>query len=381
VSGTRVLRVYHSAVVAEYRERDRLLRSRHGYDLHVVSPPAWNEGGSLVTASHDDAVPLHVIAARGRQHPILFWYASAAFRRVLREVRPEIVDLHEEPYSLATAAALWAVDQEVPDARVCVYSAQNILKRFPPPVRHLEQRALRRAVAAYPCSTEAGDVLRAKGFTGSVHVLPLGVSLGKRPPRAFTEGPLTVGFLGRLESYKGGEVAIRAFASAAEGLDATLEVVGAGSQRAELEACAQQLGISSRVRFTGAVSQEEALTRIASYDAVLVPSLTTPTWKEQFGRIPVQALEAGTPVIASDSGSLREVLADCGELVPEGDVPAFADALRRLLRDPSTRADLSTRGRVRAAQEFAWEKVADGFDHMYGEMLQAPRPCGAPAPA
>jgi glycosyltransferase involved in cell wall biosynthesis len=370
MSGTRVLRVYHSAVVDEYRERDRLLRSRHGYDLHLVSPPAWHEGGRLVTATPDASLPLHLLKVRGREHPILFWYASRAFRRVLREIRPQIVDLHEEPYSLAVAAALWAVAREVPHAQVCVYSAQNILKRYPPPVRQLERRALRKAAAAYPCSIEAGEVLRAKGFKGDLHVLPLGVSIRTGPPRAFADGPLTVGFVGRLESYKGGEIAIRAFASASVGLDATLEVVGAGSRRADLEACAADLGVASRIRFTGAVSQAQAQARIASYDALLVPSLTTPTWKEQFGRICVEALEAGTPVIASDSGSLREVLADCGELMPEGDVNAFAGALRALLCDPGRRADLSQRGRARATERFSWETVSDGFDRMYKRMVK-----------
>ena len=369
MTGPRVLRVYHSAVVSEYRERDHLLRSRHGYDLHLVSPPAWHEGGSLVRAIDDAEVPLHIVPVRGRPHPILFWYATGPLRRVLRELRPDIVDLHEEPYSLAVAAALRVVREEVPNAPVCMYTAQNILKRYPPPFRQLERRAMRSAAAVYPCSAEAGEVMIAKGFAAAVTVLPLGVSLRSGPRTDFGQDGLRVGFLGRLETYKGGEIAVRAFAGAAADTDAVLEIVGAGSQRAALECCAQDLGVASRVVFTGAVSQEEALARIHSYDVVLVPSLSTPSWKEQFGRIPAQALEAGTPVIASDSGSLREVLGDCGELAEEGNVGDFARRLARLLRDPARRADLSMRGQQRAADRFSWETVSDGFDQMYREML------------
>ena len=156
---------------------------------------------------------------------------------------------------------------------------------------------------------------------------------------------LRIGFVGRLEPYKGGELAIRAFAAATAGMDASLEIVGAGSQRALLESCAAQLGVSARVTFTGAVSQDEALTRIRSYDVVLIPSISTTSWKEQFGRIAAQAFEAGTPVIASDSGSLREVLAGCGDLFREGDVAELGDKLSRLLRDPARRAALSAQGR------------------------------------
>ncbi|MDX6689267.1 MAG: hypothetical protein QOG15_724 [Solirubrobacteraceae bacterium] len=369
--GTRVLRISNSAVVPEYRQREHQLSVRHGYDMHLVSPPAFTEGGSVVEATADDpAVPLHIVDTRGRRyHPILFWYVTAQLRRVMRQVQPQILDLHQEPYSLASAAALRAVKLEAPQAKICIYTAQNILKRYPTPFRQLEQRALKLAAAAYPCSTEAGEVLRAKGFVGVIHVIPLGVSIRPEPPRHFALDQLRVGFLGRLEPYKGGELAIRAFASATNDMDARLEIVGSGSQMAHLESCAARLGVSSRVTFTGAVSQDEALARIRGYDVVLVPSLTTATWKEQFGRIPAQALEAGTPVIASDSGSLREVVDDCGELVREGDVTELADTLGRLLRNPARRAALSASGRRRATEVFSWEVVADSCDQMYRHLL------------
>lgn len=369
MTGARVLRVYHSAVVPEFRNRDRLLREAHGYDLHLVTAPRWEEGGSLVEASPDPAVPLHVVPIAGRRHPILFWYRSRAFRRVLEAVRPEVVDLHEEPYSLAVASALRDVDAVVPRARICMYTAQNVLKRYPPPFRQLERRALRRTTAAYPCSTEAGAILREKGFAGPSHVLPLGVSPRSEPLRP-QGSSLRVGFLGRLEAYKGGDVALRAFAAATGGTDAVLEVVGSGSQRDELVALAEELGVADRTTILDAVPQSEALARIAGYDVVLVPSRRTKSWKEQFGRIPAQAMEAGVPVIASDSGSLREVLHDSGVLVPEGDVGAFAAALRDLLEHPDRRAALAAAGRRRAAEHLSWERVAAGVDEMYQEALR-----------
>lgn len=367
----RVLRIYHSAVVDEYRERDRLLRRRHGYDVHLVCPPAWPEGTGVVSAPPDAEIPLHVVALRGPRRPNLFWYRSRALRRVLREVRPQIIDLHEEPHSLAAAAALRAIRAEAPDAPVCIYTAQNIHKRYPPPWPWLEHRARSAAAAAYPCSTEAGQVLRAKGFTGALHVLPLGVTLGPERLARPGDAPLQVGFVGRLVPEKGGELAVRAFARAARGLEATLELVGAGPQEAELRACATSLGVASRVRFTGSVSQEDALERIRSFDVLLVPSIGNRRWKEQYGRVAAQALAAGTPVIASASGSLLEVVGDGGELAREGDVDDLADTLGRLLRDPARRAQLTQRGQRRAAEALSWECVADGVAAMYRQVLDA----------
>ena len=76
-----------------------------------------------------------------------------------------------------------------------------------------------------------------------------------------------------------------------------------------------------------------------------------------------------TAVIASDSGSLKEVVGDAGVLVAEGDVAGFAHELRRLLTEPNRRADLSARGRVRAVEEFSWTVVADKVDQMYRELI------------
>lgn len=371
MSPLRVLRVYHSGVVAEYRNRERLLRARHGHDVQLVCPPSWPEGGSVVEATPDPDVPVHVVPVRGRRHPILFWYAAAGLRRVLRELRPQVVDLHEEPYSLAVAAALAVVRREAPRARVCLYTAQNIQKRYPPPFRQLERRALAAAGAAYPCSTEAGSVLRAKGFTGALHVLPLGVSLPAQPRRQGADGrPLRVAFLGRFVPEKGADVALRAFARVAGDLDVSLELVGGGPQEPELWALARELAVDGRVAFPGAVSQEQALEHIGDCDAVLMPSLTTPSWKEQFGRVAAQAMAAGTPVIASDSGALPEVLAGCGELAREGDVDDLAAKLALVLSEPARRARMADCGRRRAAEELSWERVADGCHRMYEELLE-----------
>jgi glycosyltransferase involved in cell wall biosynthesis len=364
----RVLRIYHSAVVDEYRTRDRLLRLRHGHDLEVVAPPAWEEGGSLVSPGAESDVPLHIVGVRGRRdHPNLFWYRSRELRQIVRRVAPEIVDLHEEPYSLAAAGALRAIAHEAPAARVCIYTAQNLDRRYPPPFSGLERRALRAASAAYPCSVGAAERLRARGFRGMIHVLPLGVTVP--PPRDRTAAIRRIGFVGRLEPYKGATLALRAFIAATRGTGHVMEIVGAGTELDALRSLAAK--DADRIVFSGALSQAETLERIAGMDIVLIPSLTTPSWKEQFGRVAVQAMAAGAAVIASDSGSLREVIDDGGVLVPEGNLAALTGALRALMADPAQLAALSAQGRQRAIERFTWDAVAAGVDEMYRAMVPA----------
>jgi glycosyltransferase involved in cell wall biosynthesis len=351
-------------VVNEYRERERALRRDLGHDVHLVCPPRWSEGGSVVAATQSSDIPVHILPVHGRPHPILFWYDTRALRQVLRAVKPDIVDIHEEPYSLATAAALGAVSAEVPDAAVTVYTAQNIYKRYPLPIRSLEKRAMRRAACCYPCSSEAAEVMQRKGYTGGLHVIPLGVSV-PRERHVHGPGSMTVGFLGRLERYKGTDIAIAAFAEVARSTDLQLEVLGDGSDLGAMRASADALGVGDRVRFRGAVSQEEALRRILEFDVVLIPSRTTPTWKEQFGRVAAQAMAAGVPVVASASGSLPEVTGDVRMLAAEGDVTAFAQRLRTLVHDPALRAEVASSARLRAEKLYDWRQVAEAFDRMY----------------
>jgi glycosyltransferase involved in cell wall biosynthesis len=367
LTGIRILRIYHSAVVDEYRHRERALRQRHGHDVHVVCPPAWREGSQLVRPGTDAEVPVHIVPVRGPAHPNLFWYRGRELGAVIRHLRPEIVDLQEEPFGLAVARALPLVQREAPNAKLCLYTAQNLPKRYPPPFSVYERRALAAAGAAYPCSTEAGQRLRARGFRGSVHVIPLGVTI---PPAIRTpSGRVRVGFVGRLDPPKGAVIAVRAFVLAAAGRGASLAVIGSGHELEALRAEVSEAAISDQVEFTGAVSQDEALQRIAGLDVVMIPSLTTRHWKEQFGRVAVQAMAHGASVIASDSGALREVVADAGVLVPEGDVDGFARELGRLLDEPHRRAELSARGRIRAIEHFSWDVVADKGDRLYRELL------------
>jgi glycosyltransferase involved in cell wall biosynthesis len=368
MTGLRALRIYHSAVVDEYRQRESFLQSRHGYDMHVVCPPQWREGGQVARPSSDPDVPVHIVPARGPQRPNLFWYSVPGLRNVLRSLRPDIVDLHEEPYSLAAAGVLLAMRLEASSAKLCVYSAQNLPKRYPPPFSAIEKHALSVARAAYPCSTEAGDRLQARGFRGPIHVLPLGVTLPPSMPR--TEGPIRVGFVGRLQPYKGGLIAVRAFAAAAGDSSATLEIVGAGPEETAMRDVVVEHGLDHRVAFVGVLPQDQTLERMSTYDIVLVPSLTTRTWKEQFGRVAVQAMAHGAVVVASDSGSLREVVDGCGVLVREGDVSSFADTLRELGRDATRLEDLREKAYRRAAQHFTWEAISDGVDAMYRGLVE-----------
>src|SRR5689334_11809925 len=127
-------------------------------------PPWWVGGKQPGAAEPERGHPAPGGETPRPRPPNPFTFGSSGVRGLLRRLRPGIVDIQEEPYSLATASILHQVRREVPHAKICIYTAQNVRKRYPPPFGQFERRALRQASAIYPCSQDAATVIRTKGY-------------------------------------------------------------------------------------------------------------------------------------------------------------------------------------------------------------------------
>lgn len=169
-------------------------------------------------------------------------------------------------------------------------------------------------------------------------------------------------FLGRLESGpKGLDLLLAAFADLVErNTDAHLTIAGDGPGRTDLEALAFSLGVSERVAFVGRV-EGDAKWRLLGRSTILV----IPSRYESFGLVALEALAAGTPIVAFDIPSMREILTDgSGELVPTFEAPALTDALAELLDDPDRRAAMVEAGRARV-KAFDWDQTAADQEAAY----------------
>jgi glycosyltransferase involved in cell wall biosynthesis len=161
--------------------------------------------------------------------------------------------------------------------------------------------------------------------------------------RSFGMNGTTLAFAGRLTAQKALGVALGALARVD---DVALLIAGDGDERRSLEATAAELGLASRVRFLGPLPRERIVELFRAADASILSS----SW-ENFPHTVVEALAAGTPVLATATGGVAEVVRDGenGLLVPSGDVEALADAIRRYVGD----ADLRDRLRHAAAPSVA----------------------------
>ena len=145
--------------------------------------------------------------------------------------------------------------------------------------------------------------------------------------------------------------------------------VGDGPLREEMAGWATAYG--DRVRIATGVPHDEVGAHLNAMDVLCAPSLTTPRWREQFGRMLIEAFACGTPVIASDSGEIPYVVGDAGVIAPEGDAAAWAAAIADLIESPHRRADFARRGIQRACDRFAWPCVARQHLDFFEEVLSA----------
>lgn len=362
----RVLRVAHHGVVSPWREREREL-IRRGVDLTMVSATRWNEGGrdvDLDVEGDDFVVGVDTVGS----HPNGFLYDPRPLWRLLGE-RWDLIDLQEEPCATATAQILALMRLRGTAVPYVLYSAQNILKRYPIPIRWAEASALRGAAGAYVCNTEAGVILQHKGLRVPATLIGLGTDLSvfHPGPHPAPRTPPVIGYSGRLETYKGVDVLLRAVARLP---DARLRIAGDGPERTALSRLSAELGIADRVAFVGHLGADlPAFYR--DLDVLAVPSLPTPGWLEQFGRVVVEAMASGVPVVASRSGALPDVVATAGVLVEPGRAEDLADALRAAT-EPERWSALRAAG-LEHCRQYSWQAIGEQHRAFYDAVL-SPQP-------
>jgi glycosyltransferase involved in cell wall biosynthesis len=315
----------------------------------------------------------------------LYFFPGLLFH--LLRLRPQIVYCYEEAHSFIAALILALRGLFLPRSHVLLYAAQNIKKRYPVPFRLFERYCFARADAILACGITVADTLRSKGYAGPLHVVPLPVDAHAFAPdrelRArgrrqlgVGEDALLVGYAGKLVEEKGIRALWAAFAQiAGERHDVHLLLAGGGPLLPELRQAARTAGLEPRLHVPGVVHNANLPMYMNALDTFVLPSETRRNWREQFGRVAVEAMSCGVPVVGSNSGEIPNVLSDAGMVFPEGDAHALADCLCLLLSDPTLRASLSTKGRQRVLDLYSIEKVAAQHRAIYAA-LRARVPSG-----
>ena len=372
---------------------------------HCGVAPETTSGGEtyereLLARLGRAGVDVELILARGKPHPegVPHWTVHRfPIRRGLRWwVAPFIVPpaikrvWDERPFDLLRAHSLRYIGPSALIARrrfnfnVPVVSHHHHLD--PSPLNRLIEKRVVEASDRVVVGSEFGRRQLAAELgvrTDHVSVVYYGVDpafVPGPPPselldRYHLRGHPVALFLGGLKPRKNLRLLLDIWAPVAARVpEARLVIAGGGPLRADLERHVRQLGLEGRVVFTGYVPEAEKPAHFRLADVFLFPSAM-----EGFGFSVAEAMSAGVPVVASDRGSIPELVAEgqsgfvCDPSVPD----RFVERLLLLLGDAALREKFGAAARERADRLFRWEACVEGTRRVYEETIEAWRHRGA----
>ena len=372
----KLLVVSHPCVTPVNQSFFADVQSLTKWDLTIVIPALWKteykkaplaplKWGSLqaklriVPVMFSGNIPLHLY-----KDPLVGY---------LRQLNPDVIYVHNEPYALSTSQ-FFAANRLVGRRPIGFYTAQNICKTYPFPFKSLESWVFRRSDFSFPVTESALAVARGKGYSGSAVVLPLALDTSvyypkldlaqkKRCELKISRDDTVIGFMGRLVMEKGIETLIQSLPILGTRPYRCL-IVGSGPDEARLRELVAKNHLQDKVIFTGYVSHDEAALWLTLFDICVLPSRTTPNWKEQFGRVVLESLACGTPVVGSDSGEIPSLLRKTGAedaIFPEGNAEALSNVLIKLCDNPAAREKLGSVGGAVVRNQFNQQHLASRF--------------------
>lgn len=349
--------------------------------LRVIRFPYWPDEKGQRLCYNGGALPnLHQSWMARFNLPPFLWQQ---WRWVGRLLRQETFDLIHSHWVLPQGffAVRRAGSGKVPV--VVTAHAGDIFPLRRPGLRALLRYTLERASAVTANSqATAAELCKAAPEVRPV-VIPMGVDLERFSPRSeranalrqtlAPDGPLIL-HVGRFALKKGQTYLLQAMLRIVQRQPRVrLAMIGFGPLQRTLESEVRSLGLADRVRFVGKVPHEQMPDYFAAADVFVLPSIVSPSGDtEGLGVALLEALAAGTPVVASRVGGIPDIVKDgeTGLLVPEKQPEALAKAILKLLEQPALGTRLVEEGRRHIEQHFSWPGVAQRFESLFEQVLQ-----------
>jgi glycosyltransferase involved in cell wall biosynthesis len=361
----KVLVIWKALVLDAYHKRFIELAKFKDVELTLVVPMKWHNIKLEKEYSSEYKIIPRKVVLNGFNH--FHWYPGLA--KIIRQVRPDILHIEEEHYSFVTYLAIRLAKKY--NVKCLFVSLQNIYKTYPFPFSWIEKYNMKNADCAVAVSDEIRDVLVRKGLGKElIPVIPYGVDhlMYRKTESQKLKSKLgldsfTIGYTGRFVKEKGIIDLLQAVSRINNKF--SLLLIGSGKLRHKIKVEGKRLGLLEKIKIVDSVSSSQVPYYLNCMDCLVLPSLTTKKWKEQFGRVLTEAMSCETPVIGSDSGEIPNVISDCGLVFKEGDVEDLSSKIKLLINNSGLREELAKKGRQRVLEKFTQEKVAQETYKIY----------------
>ena len=376
----RVLIIGHTYTASVNRLKFDLMSQDTRFEFLLVTPKKWRNYLTVADNSQSNE------ANNYRTQFVSVWfsgrmllYVIPELGKIINEFKPNLIYCEQEPICFVSLQAA-VLSREIP---IVFFSFENIDRKGPfnrlfKPIRAL---CYFRSVFMVAGSMDVAAVIRRHGYKKPIYITPhLGVSEQLFFPqelpvlrKSIAENHFLIGYFGRFVEAKGVKTLLKALKLLDARVDWHLVLLGNGPQRLEYEGSIREFGITERVTFHRAVPHDEVPRILNLLDVLVLPSKTTPTWKEQFGHVLIEAMACGVPVIGSSSGEIPRVIGDAGLLFKEGDVDDLKAKLCMISHDVYLQSRLRERGLARVKERYNDTRIAANMIAIYEIALNMER--------
>jgi len=375
----KVLFVSHAYIVKI--NRDKLYELARFEDVHLtlVTPKIWRDYLFTITSAQypGENITVRPIKTFLNGSEAKYFYYPELFR-VIREFQPDIIHVEQGYNALSYFQILIGKRLLTSHAKCLFFTWVNWRQKSKFPLSSVERYNLKHSDYAICGNQDAAEILREKGFQKPIKVFPqLGVDTELFKKEDATEikhklglsnGRFVIGFVGRIVKEKG--VLMLTEAASRLQTDYQLLFVGAGDAKEDVLRLAAEQSMLDRVKFVDPVAHIEVVPYLNCMDVLVLPSLTMPHWKEQFGHVLIEAMACEVPVIGSSSAEIPNVIGDAGLIFKEGDADDLYEKLNMVITNATLRNVLALKGKERVLQLYTHKKIAENIYQIYQELTK-----------
>lgn len=373
----RVLFISHAYVVGVNQGKLNAISQVEGIEVGLLAPSNWK------ALEWDRLLPLERLYPNLHLYeaPVKFsgrvgayFYSPCALWKVLQDFKPDIIQAEVEVFSICAFEV--AIFSRLTGKPMVIFGWENQLRQLPFLRWQICQFVLNTASAIIPGNQDGAEIMQKWNYHGLLEVMPqMGVDpeFFAPPTKSSTDNPpiFRVGFLGRLAQSKGIDLIFKAVAQLRDrGINSQIILCGSGSEEESLQKLAQDLKINDLIIWRGAVPHNQAPAELSQFDVLILPSRSTPTWKEQFGHVLIEAMSMGIPVIGSNSGEIPNVIGRPDLVFPEENHNVLADILAKLINDTKWRQEAGIYGIKRVNQLYSHAQIASRSISLWQTVLQ-----------
>ncbi|MCL2705813.1 MAG: glycosyltransferase family 4 protein [Spirochaetaceae bacterium] len=389
----RILIAAHALVIKEYQKFiDYIVQEKN--DVLLITPAKYKESGKDVCVDYNISNYKHIavdtiLGKEGKQH-LFFYLLNKYVKDEIKKFNPEILYLYEEPCSTVTRQFIRAIKKLVRNIKIVLWTSDNVNRNYIKEKGWFDPRgywftlnqrySYLNSDGIIATTRDSLSVLREKKypkkiFLSSTHFINSEIFFSHSSLQGIKnekeKNIFYLGYIGRFVKYKNIEVVIKAMNVVAEKIDnIKLILIGEGPEKENYISLVNEYSLENKIEITPFVKYNKIPEILNSFSLFILPSSDYNGVSEKFGRVVIEAMSCGVPVIVSDQGYLPVLAENAGTVFKADDHNELALKIIELYNNKSLREEMALKGMKKVNTLYSAEKTAERFIKIFKILLE-----------